>query len=329
MKIFSEIYGTYFRITSKILSEAYTDDKTVRDIIMKEGFRDSVLFLPQKLIPGSEDWGLLERLPDGRLKRIIKNKPVEILTSLQKSWLKAKISDPRIRLFMDDDTISRLDEKLADVKPLFLSSQFRATDRFSDHDDYEDEAYREHFRQVLAAVKKRSIAEVEYVTGHGRTMRGKLVMLKIEYSPKNDKFRVYSLLLRHDRIRSSGIVNIGRITYIKDTGRVFRTPFSIDDYFSSRKCTVPAVVRVTTARNGIERFMMEFAAFEKHTVRDLETGECTVELWYDVQDETELLIRLLSYGPVVEILSPPALRKQAKERIGKQYSLLCGFNKTT
>ena len=107
-----------------------------------------------------------------------------------------------------------------------------------------------------------------------------------------------------------------------DTGRVFRTSVSIDDFFSSRKCSTPAIIKVTTARNGVERFMLEFASYEKHTVRDLETGQYTVELWYDEQDETELLIRLLSFGPIIEILGPQRLREQAYKRIKKQAELL-------
>ena len=70
--------------------------------------------------------------------------------------------------------------------------------------------------------------------------------------------------------------------------------------------------------------MTEFASFEKHTIRDLETNEYTVELWYDYQDETEVLIGLLSFGPVIEILGPPHLREQAKQRIDRQYEYITG-----
>ena len=60
---------------------------------------------------------------------------------LQKRWLKAKLSDPRIRLFMDDDRINELDERLKDVKPLWRNDDFRYTDVFADSDDYSDENY--------------------------------------------------------------------------------------------------------------------------------------------------------------------------------------------
>ena len=75
--------------------------------------------------------------------------------------------------------------------------------------------------------------------------------------------------------------------------------------------------------------MLEFASYEKHTVRDLETGEYTVELWYDQQDETEVLIRLLSFGPVIEILGPQHLREQAKERVKRQAELLKKYREGT
>ena len=327
MNIFSEIYGTYFRIAAKLLENEVTDEKNVRETVQREGFRDSVLFLPQKLLPGEESWGLFSRMPDGTLGRITKNAPVKVLTKLQKMWLKSKLSDPRIRLFMDDENLAALEKRLGDIPPLYRREQFGITDRFKDSDDFYSEEYIRNFRAALEAVRKRRIVYVEFVSGRGKRMSGKFVLLKLEYSPKNDKFRVYCYLLRNDKIRGSGIINIGRIRSITDTGRCFRTPVSMDEPTMSTKCSSPAVIRVTDARNGVERFMLEFASYEKHTVRDLETGEYTVELWYDTQDETELLIRLLSFGPVIEILGPPQLRSQAAERVRRQYELLYGDKK--
>lgn len=321
MNIFSEIYGTYFRITARLLENEVIDEKTVMETILRSGFRDSILFLPQKLIPNGDDWGLFKRTSDGRLRRITKKAPVKVLTKMQKMWMRSKLSDPRIRLFIDPDTLLKLEERLADVSPLYNSEDFRCIDRFSDSDDYFSESYVKNFRTALEAVKRRKIVYVEFVSGHGKRMSGKFVLLKMEYSPKNDKFRAYCYLLRNDKVKSSGIINIGRITNITDTGRAFRTPVSIDDYFLSRKSSSPAVIRVTPERNGVERFMLEFASYEKHTVRNLETGNYTVELWYDAQDETEVLIRLLSFGPVLEIIGPPKLREMAKLRIKRQAEL--------
>ena len=49
MNIFSEIYGTYFRIVAMLLENEVTDEKTVRETVQREGFRDSGL--PMRQIP--------------------------------------------------------------------------------------------------------------------------------------------------------------------------------------------------------------------------------------------------------------------------------------
>ena len=67
---------------------------------------------------------------------------------------------------------------------------------------------------------------------------------------------------------------------------------------------------------------MEFAPYEKRAEFDLISRKCTIKLWYDYQEETELLIRLLGFGSVLEIVSPPDFRRKARERITRQYQLL-------
>ena len=47
--------------------------------------------------------------------------------------------------------------------------------------------------------------------------------------------------------------------------------------------------------------MLEFAELEKESVFDEDSGECMVSIKYDEQNENEIIIRLLSFGPVVEV----------------------------
>ena len=100
MTIFSEIYGAYFRIAAAVLSKESLTEAEIYDIINKMGFRDSALFLPQKLIPRADgtDWGLLRKNPDGSYSTVLKNPPAAILTKLQKMWLKSLLSDNKINL---------------------------------------------------------------------------------------------------------------------------------------------------------------------------------------------------------------------------------------
>ena len=175
MNIFSEIYGTYFRIAAKLLENEVIDEKTVRETVLRDGFRDSILFLPQKLIPSGEDWGLFKRDNNNMLRRITKKAPEKVLTKLQNMWLKSKLSDPRIRLFLEDNTITELEAELADIKPLYRHEHFKLTDRYADHDDYSDEKYIANFHEALDAVKKRKIVDISFTSGHGKHVSGRII----------------------------------------------------------------------------------------------------------------------------------------------------------
>lgn len=323
MTVFSELYGVYYRITSRLLGMGSVTDSDVYGVIREDGFRDSALFLPQKLIPQSDgsDWGLFTRGEDGLLHAVV-GEPPHVLTRLQKMWLKAKLSDPRMRLFLDDGAFHSLSERLADVPPLYRPEHFRYFDRFSDGDDFESPRYREHFRTVLKAIKDRRVLKIRFTSGHGKQMSLVCLPFRLEYSEKNDKFRVYCHDIRRGKIVGGGLVNVGRIDGIEPMERYAGELPSEDGFFRKIRSAEPIRVYVSPERNAVERFLNEFAEYEKRVDRDLENGGCTVDLYYDKQDETELLILLLSFGAAVEILSPNSVRRQAAERVRKQMRLL-------
>lgn len=324
MTIFHEMYGLYYRITERLLRRGKITDKDVYAAIRDGGFRDSMLFLPQKLLPQPDgsDWGVLRRAEDGTLVPLTAHLPKIPLTLLQKRWLKAKLRDEKLRVFLSDDEYAELDAALSDIEPLYLPDDFRIADHFSDGDPFSDDTYRTHFCTALAAVRGGEAVEIIFLSGHGKFIRQWYLPLALEYSQKNDKFRLCCRVVRNGRLSGSATVNLGRIETIRRTGYFPPKKSSAEHFFSLRRCKEPVTVRVTDARNGVERFMMEFASYEKHTYRDRATGECIVQLWYNTQDETELLIQLLSFGPVIEILGPPAFRAQAAARVDAQYRLL-------
>lgn len=328
MNIFSEIYGAYFRAASALLSKR---DKPLseRDVYMaveKHGFRDSALFLPRKLIPQKDgsDWGLLRKMESG-LAPVTKNPPPNILTRLQKMWLKAILSDPRTALFLSDEEIERLSGKLKDVRPLYRIDHFRFFDRYSDGDDFQSPEYRVIFRKVLAALKAHGSVMITYLSGHGKPMNMTVLPLRIEYSIKNDKFRVFCRTVINGNLRGGVTINIGRIRSAELTGQRFlksnADSSSMEKLFADRRAQ-PVTVLVKPERNAPERFLLEFANYEKRTERDVESGSLTVKIYYDRADETELLIQLLSFGAAVEILAPKEFRAQAARRVKRQAELM-------
>lgn len=70
-------------------------------------------------------------------------------------------------------------------------------------------------------------------------------------------------------------------------------------------------------RNGLERVLLHFSHFEKET-RKLGERLYQIKLRYNEEDETELLIRVLSFGPVLEVTAPAGFVRLLKSRIRNQ-----------
>ena len=67
--------------------------------------------------------------------------------------------------------------------------------------------------------------------------------------------------------------------------------------------------------------MLRFANYEKQTVYEPDTDTYLCSIYYDPSDETELLIELLSFGPVIRILGPENVLDQIWQRVKRQHEL--------
>ena len=81
------------------------------------------------------------------------------------------------------------------------------------------------------------------------------------------------------------------------------------------------VVELVDERNALERVLLHFAHFKKQ-VEKLEDEKYLVTVTYESDDETEILIRILSFGPMVKVIGPKSFVKLIKGRLHRQKS--CG-----
>lgn len=205
--IFSEVYGTYYNIVAKILGQAVSGGLTLEQlqrIVYKEGYEESALeFLPA-LQDGS--WLLLTK----DFKTPLKHKPTMPLTLLQKRWLKALLLDERVRLFFTDAELAEEEKALQEVEPLYRPEQFVFFDRFVDGDDYKNTRYRENFQQIMQAIKQRVAIDASYRTNKDNVIVWtNLVPMTLEYSAKDDKFRLQGMAgARHVTLNLGKIITV-------------------------------------------------------------------------------------------------------------------------
>ncbi|MBR2783510.1 MAG: WYL domain-containing protein [Firmicutes bacterium] len=299
--IFSEIYGSYYQAVSAILSRAVEgtlDERSLIDAVQQYAFGESVVTIPARLKDGS--WPLLT----ADLRTPLRHAPATPLSLLEKRWLKALLLDPRIRLF--DPPTAGLEE----VEPLFRPEDFVYFDRYADGDDFEDPRYVEHFRLILRALREKRKLRVRFHGHSGLRHSFLCIPYRLEYSAKDDKFR---LLTAH---RGKPLtVNLSRI-YAAELAE----PWEEREYRQPREWEQTLVMEVYDLRNALERAMLHFSDLEKETEK-LEEGRYRVRMRYRQSDETELLIRVLSFGPVLKVIEPVALVEQIKQRLQRQAML--------
>ncbi len=296
--LFSEVYGSYFNVAAAVLGEAVSGELTDRrllEIVREKAFAESVLSLPAALRGG--DWPLLT----GELDTPVRHVPTMPLTTLQKRWMKALLLDPRIRLFDPPR------EGLEDAPPLYTPDMFVWFDRYSDGDPWEDEGYISRFRTVLTALREGRKLWVRYRGGHGGERRCDCLPRRLEYSPKDDKFRLIAAVPRHPLT-----VNLARMEECR-----LLDPPAPGEYRPQRPVRRRLTLELIDRRNALERAMLHFSDLEKET-RRLSEDRYQLTLRYDHSDETELLIRVLSFGPMLRVISPESFKALIRERLAMQ-----------
>lgn len=299
-EFFNEIHSTYFHIVKQILEKAQQGKLKCTDIdtmACNSGFGESNMYIPEKL--KTEEWPLL--LQDKSTKKMstpLKNSIGTPLTLLEKRWLKTLLLDPRIKLFNVDGT------GLEDVEPLFKPEQFVYFDQYADGDDYSDPIYQEHFKTLLEACEKKQLVEISFTNNRGVAEKHVYLPLKLEYSSKDDKFR-----LRAERQPEANepamfhFVNLGRITacrLLEKQGVEATTP---------ERSTI--VLELKDERNALERVLLHFSSLEKKTQK-LDDEHYRIELTFNNADKTEMLIRVLSFGPVIKLMRPKEMEKDKR-----------------
>lgn len=242
--IFSELYSAYYNTIAAIISgiiDGEHSEKDLQKIVAEHAFGESVLTIIPSL--KSEKWQLVH----SDMTTSLEHNPTMPLTTLQKQWLKAITLDPRFQLFGVELP------NLNDVEPLFTPADYRVYDKYSDGDPFEDEEYIRQFRVILEAIRQGTQIKFEMINRKGNTMFVRCRPVRLEYSEKDDKFRVITA-----GWRAVSTVNLAKIRscahYTGERQAIGEERAVVYDTIT---------VKILDERNALERFMLHFAHFEK------------------------------------------------------------------
>lgn len=295
MMLFHEIYSCYYNAVAEILTLATDGSLTtekMQSIVKEKAFEESFLTILPAL--KQQKWQLL----DSQLHTPLQHAPTRPLTLLEKRWLKAISLDPRVKLF--DVDFSFLEE----VQPLFTQDDFVLFDQYADGDPYEDPHYIAMFRMILEAIRNRKKVVIAYKSSTGNRRQFMCDPYKLEYSEKDDKFRVLIASCRFATMLN--LKGVERCEIVGDAyPQAYTKAVESFDYF---------IMELANERNVLERAMLHFSHFKKEA-QYLGENKYQLKIYYSENDEPELVIRVLSFGPFVKVTEPAAFVNQIKQRL--------------
>ena len=304
--IFDEKYSLYYKTVNKIINSLAQSKQlprnTIESIIEDCGIEEYWRItdpMADKLA-----WNLVEK-SSKVYTPIIDNEINMPLTTLEKRWLKAISLDPRIKLFgVEFDGLDY-------IEPLFLPSDYCVFDKRNNNYRYEDSEYIDKFQFLLNAIRNKRVIHIQYTKRNGKLGEAYCIPTDLEYSEKDDVFR-----LRVSGRRNINIVNVERIvSYEFFEGEYHYSDSEVDN---SRK---EIVLLVTDERNTLERCMLHFAYFHTAIEPVPNTNKYKVYIQYDNEDVNELVIRVLMFGPFVEVLLPSDFRQKIVDKLEQQYNI--------
>lgn len=323
MTVFSKIYSCYYQIVGVVLSYALEQgsitSNEINEIINVYGFKESSFYLYPKLI--SDDWSLLKQVEEGTYSANIQNNIKVPLSGLQKSFIKSMLQDPKITLFFSEKELLDLKEELKEVEPLFLSEDIYYFDQYKDGDPYESASYQNNFKLILQAIKEVNVLTLLYKNKNNNLRSYDVIPFQIQYSLKDNKFRMDCVVVTQEHVHTCMTMNIAKIQYCRKSEVNIAFELNLEKLKMQQRAEEPIVIEISGERNSLERCMLHFASYQKKTEYNEEKHTYICSIYYDKRDETELLIQILSFGPVIRVLGPKHFLKQVRERVNRQHEL--------
>lgn len=261
------------------------------------------------------------------------------LTKVEVRWLLTVLDDPLSTVFLSSAQLESIKEVLK-MAP-FDTNKFKlGAINYYDRYNLEDRMLQGKknilqngrftarelgfLQQIYNAVKAEEKVEIVYKNWRGDTKYASLAPAWIEYSRRDDVFRVWYVQNEKNQIH---IINIPRIMSI--TNR----PGEHYDLLEQQKKLESILERTMTHikvefyqgdRNLPDRLLTEFSLWKKKCTYDVITHKYTMTLYYSSLDEKEIMVRLLSYGAYIKILASDDnyVLNELRERIAAQKDII-------
>lgn len=261
------------------------------------------------------------------------------ITKIEVRWLLSVLEDPLAKIFLSTKQIDSIRYCLArapfrmeklQIDAINYFDRYNLEDRISMGKKHIAQKGRVndkdllHIRTLYEAIIKEQKLHVVYRNWAGQKRYVTCAPLRIEYSRRDDVFRLWHVQNSKSQIR---IINIPRIIHIEelvDKHFDLKEQREILDKLYDKTMTSIQIEFYQGVKNLPDRILTEFSLWKKKCVYDSSECKFVMTLYYSVLDEKEIMIRLLSYGPYIRIIASDDnyILKEIKARIKTQREIL-------
>ncbi len=347
MELFNEVKNRYFRLIYTIINEC-ADGKAKTDIIriIDEGeFEQKVIGKNQKSFADlilnrcSEDENLnLLTEKDGRFYPSVENAgrqecikgnedgksvlpPLPIrFTKIEKSWLKALLEVPDIKMVLSDETFAKLQKELYGFDSPIKSEYFELTNTIKLADIALENNYEKNFRILLDALIQEKPVRYSNTDKKGNIYENMLALpVAIEYSMRDSRFRISMYSIDDKRPVMANIFTLSDLRIVDEEVDIDRETAK-RLLFEQRYSEEPVVLEVTDVKAAMERSFMCFSGMER-TARSLGNNKYEIRLNYYLFEEENLIRNIISLGPYVKVISPQRITDEIVKRVIKSINM--------
>lgn len=310
MELFSELYSRKYLTVGALLKELAKGGVKAREAsaLLNNGSQLTLSSLEKDLKLIERENGMVYAAPEINTALHLP------MTKLELSWLSSLCDDERIGLFLNETEQKKLRALLADTEPLFDKDCFYAFDEEHCRDDHKSEAYVKVFRVLLDTLffNERCLLVLE----------GEVVAVQpytLVYSMLNGGFLLYAYDESAQRMRQ---FPLRAIAEVKPQGKANPPASFVDSETEAVTVEIFDHADKAVSRNAVERFMISFSNYRKESSFDAERQLCRTTVYYQAEDNENILQGILSFGATVRVISPQKVISEIVNRLKRQKQLL-------
>ncbi len=323
MDLFNKYKNKDFDYITNIINKINKYNEIIKEKELKKYFDDTCTFKEMKeSICNPEDiYKIFTVQDDETIKPVYKN-IINIRPSYpEKAWLYCIISDPKAKLFLDDEQINFLKKTLENTNnlpyPLSNNDVYICRLNNQTHNNYTHEQ-RGFFKMIMQAIKEKRYIILTNEADDGNIYEdSKLIPYKIEYNNKQDTFSITCYNDVNSEIIRIFFINIKALKIGEVTPNYFKIKTRIRQELEKKRTTEPVIIQINNENNALQRSAFIFAHYERMIYKENNNIYMKIFYYKEYQQE-DILQGILQLGMYVKIIEPINLVNKIKGIIMKK-----------